>query len=356
MPDPKQQAASPDDQESSPQSQAGRARHHPTPPLEATHWKPGLPLRTMKALTWLVSLLRAQMIATSANVPLPIQRLRPLSTQPPCTRRAVVVRAEASEPLEGSVSAQQPTLLQRTKGGGEGGEGHGGWSGNSVYGATGWLAGRAARRPPPPPLLNNGQSSAGHSKLLRLRPAATARLKSAIPGSSSCFCASLPSRPTAGRVSGGDSRCGLSACLAALRSPRLGCPWAELSSSSLTSHLCAALNPNLNKATCHHCEGSLNDVKGGQATIHTSLQAGQRAAAGQPEGEWPAQQRAAMPGWQAHLSGWPGRCGQGRKCCRSHPHAPEARASGQAHGQAGSQAGGQQQDGQAALRLSSIRL
>ena len=48
-------------------------------PLQCAHLYPGLPLRTMNALTWLVSLLRAQMMATSAHVALPIQR---------CTRGA----------------------------------------------------------------------------------------------------------------------------------------------------------------------------------------------------------------------------------------------------------------------------
>lgn len=130
----------------------------------------------MKALTARVSVLRAQMMATSAHVPLPIQRwrggcagwaragrvsgnqesavagarrpavcssrrcttlrlveqpalaaapprtLRPLSTQPPSTRRAVVASAAASLPLEGSVRAQHPTFLrEQGPGGGEGG-------------------------------------------------------------------------------------------------------------------------------------------------------------------------------------------------------------------------------------------
>lgn len=38
-----------------------------------------------RLLTWLVTLLRAQMTTTSAKVPLPIQRFRPLSSQPPST-------------------------------------------------------------------------------------------------------------------------------------------------------------------------------------------------------------------------------------------------------------------------------
>lgn len=54
--------------------------------------------------------------------PLPIQRLRPFRIQPPGTLRAVVVRAEASLPLLGSVKAQQPTC----------GEGLGGGVGGSV--------------------------------------------------------------------------------------------------------------------------------------------------------------------------------------------------------------------------------
>ena len=58
--------------------------------------------------TWPSSLLRAHTTATSAHVPLPIQRLRPLSCQPPATRVALHVRPLASLPLEGSVSAQQP--------------------------------------------------------------------------------------------------------------------------------------------------------------------------------------------------------------------------------------------------------
>ena len=47
--------------------------------------KPGVPFRTTKALTWPLTLLRAQITTTSANVALPIHRLRPFSRQPPST-------------------------------------------------------------------------------------------------------------------------------------------------------------------------------------------------------------------------------------------------------------------------------
>jgi hypothetical protein len=59
-----------------------------------------------------VSLLRAHTTTTSAHVPLPIQRFCPSSCQPPGTLVAVQVRADASLPLDGSVSAQQPTCRQ----------------------------------------------------------------------------------------------------------------------------------------------------------------------------------------------------------------------------------------------------
>lgn len=46
------------------------------PPRAPAHLYPGLPLRTMKALTWPLSLLRAQMMAMSHQGALPIQRCR----------------------------------------------------------------------------------------------------------------------------------------------------------------------------------------------------------------------------------------------------------------------------------------
>ena len=70
---------------------------------------PGVPFLTMKQLTWPDSLLRAHTTQTSAHVPLPIQRFWPSRTQPPGTLVALVVRPLASLPLDGSVSAQQPT-------------------------------------------------------------------------------------------------------------------------------------------------------------------------------------------------------------------------------------------------------
>ena len=56
---------------------------------------------------------RAQMITTSANEALPIQRLSPLSTQLSPSRRALVSSATESEPCRGSVSANAPTLSSR---------------------------------------------------------------------------------------------------------------------------------------------------------------------------------------------------------------------------------------------------
>ena len=74
--------------------------------------KPGVPFLTTKALTWPVSLDRAQTMTTSDHVALPIQRLRPLSFHPPGTLVAVVCSAAASDPLVGSVSAQAPDGLE----------------------------------------------------------------------------------------------------------------------------------------------------------------------------------------------------------------------------------------------------
>mmetsp|Transcript_37935 Transcript_37935/g.112318 ORF Transcript_37935/g.112318 Transcript_37935/m.112318 type:complete len:453 (-) Transcript_37935:164-1522(-) len=79
--------------------------------------KPGVPLRTMNALTWRVSLLRAHTTVTSDHVPLPIQRLLPSIIQPPGTLVAVVWMAAASDPYAGSVSAQQPAHSSRAIGG-----------------------------------------------------------------------------------------------------------------------------------------------------------------------------------------------------------------------------------------------
>ena len=59
--------------------------------------KPGVPLCTMKALICLVLRLRAHTTTTSAKVALPIQRLQPLSTQPPSTCTQAVSPCAAAE-------------------------------------------------------------------------------------------------------------------------------------------------------------------------------------------------------------------------------------------------------------------
>ncbi len=56
---------------------------------------PGVPLRTTKALTCPLTLLRAQMTTTSANVALPIHRFRPFSRQPPLTCRGTTLPLSA---------------------------------------------------------------------------------------------------------------------------------------------------------------------------------------------------------------------------------------------------------------------
>ena len=67
----------------------------------------------MKALTCPVSVLRAHTTTTSPQVPLPIHRLRPSRVHPPPGAGvAVVCRAAASDPLDGSVSAQAPMYLR----------------------------------------------------------------------------------------------------------------------------------------------------------------------------------------------------------------------------------------------------
>ena len=53
---------------------------------------------------------RAHTITRSATLPLPIQRLDPLSTQWSPSRRAVVSSAIESEPWSGSVRANAPSL------------------------------------------------------------------------------------------------------------------------------------------------------------------------------------------------------------------------------------------------------
>lgn len=77
--------------------------------------RPGLPLRTMKALTALVCVLRAQMTTTSANGALPIQRLPPSRRQPFPSGNgvAVVERDAASEPNAFSVKPHAPTASIR---------------------------------------------------------------------------------------------------------------------------------------------------------------------------------------------------------------------------------------------------
>mmetsp|Transcript_24389 Transcript_24389/g.63351 ORF Transcript_24389/g.63351 Transcript_24389/m.63351 type:complete len:278 (-) Transcript_24389:166-999(-) len=71
---------------------------------------PGVPLSTRNALTPPVAVFRAHTTVTSANVPLPIHRFCPFNIQPPGTGVAVVLRALASLPWSGSVSAQHATF------------------------------------------------------------------------------------------------------------------------------------------------------------------------------------------------------------------------------------------------------
>ena len=73
--------------------------------------RPGVSLPRTNPLTWSSASSRAQTTMRSANVPLPIQRLAPLSSHVSPSRRAVVRRpAATSEPPCGSVSANAPIL------------------------------------------------------------------------------------------------------------------------------------------------------------------------------------------------------------------------------------------------------
>ena len=58
-------------------------------------------MRTMKALTWLVSLLRAQMTEMSAKVPLPIQRCAHTPAGARCTTHEADRRAGGQEEKRG---------------------------------------------------------------------------------------------------------------------------------------------------------------------------------------------------------------------------------------------------------------
>ena len=67
---------------------------------------PGVEVGTTKPRT--PSSVWAQMMATWATDARPIQRLAPLSTQSPPSRRAKVVMPPGSDPAVGSVSPKQP--------------------------------------------------------------------------------------------------------------------------------------------------------------------------------------------------------------------------------------------------------
>src|SRR2546421_7097354 len=81
--------------------------------------KPGVVLfSTMNPLTWLSATSRAQMMETSHQGALPIQRFSPLRIQVSPSRLAVVVNPpEAPEPTSGSVSPKHPTFSNRAIGG-----------------------------------------------------------------------------------------------------------------------------------------------------------------------------------------------------------------------------------------------
>jgi hypothetical protein len=74
--------------------------------------RPGVPFSTTNVFTASSSSSRAKTTTRSAKVPLPIQRLAPLSTHSSPSRRAVVSSPRAtSEPPCGSVSAKQPIVF-----------------------------------------------------------------------------------------------------------------------------------------------------------------------------------------------------------------------------------------------------
>ncbi len=108
--------------------------------------------------------------------PRPRQRSR---GRTPLALVAVVVSELASEPLDGSVSAQQPTILNCAH--------------LSTHGSTSTLTRRTssnatrppARRGPPRPLIHAARTNSRKSTT-------PSELTCAMAGSSSCFCSSLP--------------------------------------------------------------------------------------------------------------------------------------------------------------------
>src|SRR5215210_7043605 len=78
-------------------------------PVMSLAEKPGVPVGTTKPRTRLsCSSVLAQITATSAMEPIPIQRFDPLSTQSDPSRLARVFMLEGSLPAEGSVRPKQP--------------------------------------------------------------------------------------------------------------------------------------------------------------------------------------------------------------------------------------------------------
>ena len=79
---------------------------------------PGVPASTTKPLTWPSATSLAQITVRSAKLALPIHFLRPSSTQPFPSRRAVVARPRAApEPTSGSVSPKAPSCSMRAMAG-----------------------------------------------------------------------------------------------------------------------------------------------------------------------------------------------------------------------------------------------
>jgi hypothetical protein len=87
-------------------------------PVMSLAVKPGVVVGTRKPRTGLPSSpVLAQTTATSAMVPIPIQRFSPFNTQSEPSLRAKVFMLAGSEPAVGSVRPKQPMASPRAMGG-----------------------------------------------------------------------------------------------------------------------------------------------------------------------------------------------------------------------------------------------
>ena len=235
--------------------------------------------------------------------PRPQPTLRPLSTQPPSTRRAVVCSADASLPLEGSVRAQHPTFLRGWAGGRRS-------SGAGVmrHASSDWCMCTQSHT-----LMRAGPCRAALGAAPRGKLPAP-QLTAPVP-----FCAApCPACPARGP---------------SVRLPPAAPPCPALLSSPPSlevGHIWQQLPLLLLAAQQAHCKGSKVQGAGvGRRTCGNTGRVWQRGSvvlggsglAGRRC--WQAAGELASPR-RTHRSGWPGRSAPGRKWSRSRPRAPAA--------------------------------